>query len=104
MAPELTEKVLKVLQEANDWRAAHPDEAIAEAAALLKLDKAKVAADAANVQTMSTADLVAKTQDGSVGKWLNSLSEFFVSTGQLPSAPDPATYYTGDLYTKAYSK
>lgn len=104
VAPELTEKVIKVLQEANDWRAAHPDEAIAEAAALLKLDKAKVQADAANVQTMTTADLVAKTKDGSVAKWLNSLGDFFVSTGQLPSAPDPATYYTGDLYTKAFSK
>jgi NitT/TauT family transport system substrate-binding protein len=104
VAPELTNKVIKVLQEANDWRAAHPDEAIAEAATLLKLDKAKVKADAANIQTMSTADLVAKTKDGTVAKWLNSLGDFFVSTGQLKSRPDPATYYTGDLYTKAYAK
>ncbi|MGW6501069.1 aliphatic sulfonate ABC transporter substrate-binding protein [Nonomuraea angiospora] len=101
---ELTGKVIKVLQEANDWRAAHPDEAIAEAAALLKLDPAKVKADAANVQTMTTADLVAKTKDGTVAKWLNSLGDFFVGTGQLKSRPDPATYYTGDLYEKAFSK
>ncbi|GAA3533699.1 aliphatic sulfonate ABC transporter substrate-binding protein [Nonomuraea rosea] len=100
----LTEKVIKVLQEANDWRAAHPDEAITEAAALLKLDAAKVKADAANVQTMTTADLVAKTKDGTVAKWLNSLGDFFVGTGQLKSRPDPATYYTGDLYTKAAAK
>ncbi|MGW4964761.1 aliphatic sulfonate ABC transporter substrate-binding protein [Nonomuraea sp. NPDC004186] len=101
---ELTGKVIKVLQEANDWRAAHPDEAITEAAALLKLDPAKVKADAANVQTMTTADLVAKTKDGTVAKWLNSLGDFFVGTGQLKSRPDPATYYTGDLYEKAFSK
>ncbi|MFC4005916.1 aliphatic sulfonate ABC transporter substrate-binding protein [Nonomuraea purpurea] len=100
----LANKVIKVLQEANDWRAAHPDEAVTEAAALLKLDAAKVKADAANVQTMTTADLVAKTKDGTVAKWLNSLGDFFVSTGQLPSRPDPATYYTGDLYEKAFTK
>ncbi|NUP81448.1 MAG: aliphatic sulfonate ABC transporter substrate-binding protein [Nonomuraea sp.] len=104
VSDELTTKVLKVLQEANDWRAAHPDEAITEAAGLLKIDAAKVKADAANVQTMSTSDLVAKTKDGTVAKWLNSLGDFFVGTGQLKSRPDPATYYTGDLYTKAFSK
>ncbi|MEV5749155.1 aliphatic sulfonate ABC transporter substrate-binding protein [Actinoallomurus sp. NPDC052308] len=97
----LTDKVLTVLQQANDWRAAHPDQAISEAAGLLKVDQAKVKADAANVQTMTTADLVAKTKDGTVTKWLNGLANFFVGTGQLKSAPDPATYYTGDLYTKA---
>ncbi|TDC86697.1 aliphatic sulfonate ABC transporter substrate-binding protein [Nonomuraea deserti] len=101
---ELTRKVIKVLQEANDWRAAHPEDSITEAAALLKLDVAKVKADAANVQVMSTADLVAKTKDGTVATWLNSLGDFFVSTGQLKSRPDPATYYTGDLYTEAYTK
>ncbi|GAB2910571.1 aliphatic sulfonate ABC transporter substrate-binding protein [Nonomuraea fastidiosa] len=101
---ELTTKVIKVLQEANDWRAAHPDEAVAEAARLLKLDPAKVKADAANVQTMTTEDLVAKTKDGTVAKWLNSLGDFFVSTGQLTSKPDPSAYYTGDLYTKAFTK
>ncbi|MEV0614167.1 aliphatic sulfonate ABC transporter substrate-binding protein [Nonomuraea sp. NPDC050404] len=101
---ELTNKVIKVLQEANDWRAAHPEESITEAAALLKLDAAKVKADAANVQVMSTEDLVNKTKDGTVAKWLNSLGDFFVSTGQLKSRPDPATYYTGDLYQKAFSK
>ncbi|MBF8193773.1 aliphatic sulfonate ABC transporter substrate-binding protein [Nonomuraea sp. K274] len=98
---QLTSKVIKVLQEANDWRAAHPEEAITQAATLLKLDPAKVRADAANVQTMTTADLVAKTKDGTVAKWLDSLGDFFVATGQLKSRPDAAAYYTGDLYEKA---
>ncbi|WP_371483486.1 aliphatic sulfonate ABC transporter substrate-binding protein [Kitasatospora sp. NBC_00315] len=102
--PKLTEKVVKVLQKANDWRAAHPDEAITEAAALLRLDPAKVKADAANVQTMTTAELVARTEDGTVGTWLKGLGDFFVATGQLPSSPDPSAYYSGDLYTKAYGK
>ncbi|MFD0478831.1 hypothetical protein ACFQ0B_69605 [Nonomuraea thailandensis] len=101
---ELTNKVIKVLQEANDWRAAHYEESITEAASLLKLDAAKVKADAANVKVMTTEDLVNKTKDGTVAKWLNSLGDFFVSTGQLKSKADPAAYYTGDLYTKAFTK
>jgi NitT/TauT family transport system substrate-binding protein len=101
---KLTTKVLKVLQEANDYRVEHPKETIAETAKMQKLDEEKVAADAANVQTMTTADLVAKTKDGTVDKWLNGLSDFFVSTGQLKKAPEPGTYYEGDLFTKAAAK
>ncbi|MFG2025927.1 aliphatic sulfonate ABC transporter substrate-binding protein [Streptomyces sp. NPDC048825] len=102
--PELTSKVIKVLQKANDWRARHPREAITESARMLELDESKVKADAANVETLPTADLVAKTKDGTVDKWLNVLGDFFVRNGQLESAPDPSSYYTGDLYTKAYAK
>lgn len=100
----LNAKVVKVLQKANDWRAAHPDESIDAAASLLKTDRAKVAADAANVETLSTADLVAKTEDGTVDGWLDGLGEFFVDTGQLKKAPAADTYYEGDLYSKAYKK
>lgn len=102
--PELTTKVVKVLQQANDWRAEHPREAIAESAKMLKLDEDKVKADAANVETLTTADLVAKTRNGTVDAWLNNLGRFFVRAGQLKSTPKPSSYYTGDLYTKAYEK
>lgn len=100
----LTSKVVKVLQKANDWRAAHPDETVDAAAGLLDVDRDKVASDAAHVKTMTTADLVAKTEDGTVDTWLKGLGDFFVGTGQLKSSPSPDTYYDGDLYTKAYGK
>ncbi|MEU0137249.1 aliphatic sulfonate ABC transporter substrate-binding protein [Streptomyces sp. NPDC006296] len=101
---KLNAKVVKVLQKANDWRAAHPEESVDAAAALLKVDRAKVAADAANVETLSTADLVARTEDGTVEGWLDGLGAFFEGTGQLAKAPAADTYYEGDLYTKAYTK
>lgn len=66
--PERDRKVVQVLQEANDWRAAHPKESIALAAKLLKADEAKVAADAEHVKTMTPAELVARTKDGTVDK------------------------------------
>jgi NitT/TauT family transport system substrate-binding protein len=102
--PELTTKVIKVLQQANDWRARHPEEAVSESAKMLKLDESKVKADAAHVETLPTADLVAKTKNGTVDAWLNNLGDFFVRTGQLKSRPEPSSYYTGDLYSKAYEK
>ncbi|MEU8873945.1 aliphatic sulfonate ABC transporter substrate-binding protein [Streptomyces javensis] len=102
--PERDRQVVKVLQEANDWRAAHVKESIALAAKLLKADEAKVAADAKHVKTMTTAELVARTKDGTVEKWLDGMSQFFVRTGQLPKAPDPSSFYAGDLYTKAAAR
>ncbi|MEU4892997.1 aliphatic sulfonate ABC transporter substrate-binding protein [Streptomyces sp. NPDC044780] len=101
---ERDQKVVKVLQEANDWRAAHPKESIALAAKLLKADEKKVAADAGHVKMMTTAELVAKTKDGTVDKWLDGMSDFFVRTGQLKKAPEPSSFYDGDLYTKAAAR
>jgi NitT/TauT family transport system substrate-binding protein len=103
-SPELTKKVLTVLEEANDWRQAHPKQSIAEAATILKEPVASVASDATHVTTLSTADLVAKTKDGTVDNWLKGLTDFFVSTKQLKTSPDPKSYYTGDLFTQAYAK
>lgn len=99
-----SEKVVKVLQDANDWRAAHPAESISLAAKLLKVPEAKVKADAAHVKTLTTADLVAKTKDGTVGKWLDGMSDFFVRTGQLQKAPASSTFYAADAYTKAAAR
>ena len=102
--PELTTKVVGVLQKANDWRYENPEESVTDTAAMLKLDEEKVKADAANQELLTTEDLVAKTEDGTVAGWLGDLAEFFVGTGQLDEAPDPAEYYRGDLYTKASAK
>lgn len=102
--PALREKVVKVLQEANDYRFAHPKESIASAAKLLKVDVSQVEKDASHVKTLSTKDLVAKTEDGTVAGWFKGLEDFFVSTGQLPAAKDPDEFYDGDLYTKAHTR
>lgn len=101
---ELTEKVVAVLQEANDWRAAHPEEAVTAAAKLLKVDEADVKADAANVETLTTDELVKGTEDGTVAGWLDGLTEFFAGTGQLKDAPGADSYYQGDVYTEVGSR
>ncbi|SEG68255.1 NitT/TauT family transport system substrate-binding protein [Actinacidiphila yanglinensis] len=102
--PERDQKVVRVLQQANDWRVAHKDEAIGLAADMLQVSKAQVQADAANVQLLTTAELVAKTKDGTVEKWLSGLTDFFVGTGQVKKAPAPSAYYDGTAYAKVYGK
>jgi NitT/TauT family transport system substrate-binding protein len=102
--PARDEKVIRVLQQANDWRAAHKEEAISLAAGLLQVDAAQVRADATNVQLLTTAQIVAKTKDGTVDTWLGGLADFFVGTGQLKKAPAPSAYYDGALYAKVYGK
>ncbi|MFF1697724.1 aliphatic sulfonate ABC transporter substrate-binding protein [Streptomyces sp. NPDC058257] len=97
-------KVIKVLQQANDWRTQHPEETITLTAKMLQVTEAQAKADASHVQTLSTKDLAAKTKSGEVDKWLKSLGDFFVRNKQLDENPDPGEYYTGDLYTNAYSK
>lgn len=95
------EKVVRVLQAANDWRAAHPAESVALTAKLLRLSEEQVEADASHVKTLTTAELVARTKDGTVARWLDAMSDFFVGTGQLEKAPAAGSFYDGDLYTKA---
>ncbi|BBA95619.1 putative lipoprotein [Actinacidiphila reveromycinica] len=102
--PSRDAKVVRVLQAANDWRVAHKDQAIGLSAKMLQVTEAQVRADAANVQLLTTAQLVAKTKDGTVDTWLNGLARFFVGTGQLEKAPAPSAYYEGAAFTKAYGK
>ncbi|MGI5322086.1 aliphatic sulfonate ABC transporter substrate-binding protein [Actinomadura nitritigenes] len=102
--PELVTKLDRVLQEAADYRAAHLDETVELTAAFMKLPVDKVKADAANGEYPATADLVAKTQDGTVAKWLDGLAALFAESGKLKSVPKADTYYAGDLYAKAAGK
>ena len=101
---EKNSKVIKVLQQANDWREQHPDETITLTAKMLQVTEAQAKADASHVETLSTKDLAAKTKSGEVNEWLKKLGDFFVRNKQLDDNPDPDEYYTGDLYRQAYGK
>ncbi|MDJ1132986.1 aliphatic sulfonate ABC transporter substrate-binding protein [Streptomyces iconiensis] len=97
-------KVVKVLQQANDWRKKHPEESIALTAKMLNVSKAQATADASHVETLSTDDLAAKTKSGEMGRSLKKLGDFFVRNKQLEENPDPADYYNGELYQKVHSE
>ncbi|GIF14741.1 aliphatic sulfonate ABC transporter substrate-binding protein [Actinoplanes teichomyceticus] len=99
-----TTKVLQVLREAMDYRAAHPDETAALVAAMNKQTVEAVKADAANSRMLDTRTLDGYTADGTVTRWLTGMGDYFVGAGKLPANPDPKSYYLGDLFTGAAAK
>jgi NitT/TauT family transport system substrate-binding protein len=97
-------KVLQVLREAMDYRAANGDKVISLVATMIKATEDSVKADAANSQMLSSADADKYTTDGTFDKWLTGLGDFFVGAGELPKNVDPKTYYLGDTFTGAATK
>ncbi|MGW3767437.1 aliphatic sulfonate ABC transporter substrate-binding protein [Actinomadura verrucosospora] len=102
--PATVRKVIKVLQQANDWVDGHTAEAETTAAAFVKVPPAQFKGASAVTRTFSSAELTRLTGDGTVNGWYKGLSDIFVAMGKLPSSPDPAAYYTASLYTNAGSK
>ncbi|MEE1800991.1 MULTISPECIES: aliphatic sulfonate ABC transporter substrate-binding protein [unclassified Streptomyces] len=96
-------KVIKVLQQANDWREKHPEESITLVAEMLNVSPAQATADASHVETFSTDDLVEKTGNGEIGRALTKLGDLFVHNKQLEKVPDPAEFYDGDLYRTVHT-
>ncbi len=99
--PETTKDVLSVLREANDFRAKHLDETIELTADMLDQPVENVEADAANSKLLTTEELDAATQNGTITVWLTELADYFGRTDQLQGDANPATAYTGDLWTRA---
>ncbi|NUP68597.1 MAG: aliphatic sulfonate ABC transporter substrate-binding protein [Nonomuraea sp.] len=94
-------KVVKVLQEANDWVAAHPAEAETLTASFLKAPEQQFKGASGVTKILPTAELVKLAKDGSVNGWYKGLADLFVTMGKLTTSPDPSTYFTADLYASA---
>jgi NitT/TauT family transport system substrate-binding protein len=101
---DLLTKVIQVLREAMDYRAANSDAVIALVAKMINQPVDAVKADAANSQMLDSKQADAYTTDGTFDKWLTGIGEFFVGAGKLQSNADPKTYYLGDTFTGAATK
>ncbi|MEV4562865.1 aliphatic sulfonate ABC transporter substrate-binding protein [Nonomuraea sp. NPDC049419] len=99
--PETVTKVLKVLQEGNDWVAAHRGEAETLTATFLKVPAEQFKGASAVTKVVPTSELKQLVADGSVAGWYKGLADLFVTMGKLPTSPDPATYLAADLYQAA---
>jgi len=99
--PATVTKVLKVIQQANDWIAANTAEAETLTATFLKAPAEQFKGASAVTKILPTAELVKLTEDGSVTGWYKGLADVFVTMGKLTASPDAATYFTADLYKAA---
>ncbi|MEU4428368.1 aliphatic sulfonate ABC transporter substrate-binding protein [Actinoplanes sp. NPDC024001] len=97
--PELVRKVLAVLREANDVRALGVSPTVELTARFLKSAPVEqLRAEAYNARFLPSAELAAKSTDGTVADWLTGLNELFQQLGKLPEVVDPATYYDAAAY------
>ncbi|MGE0751596.1 MAG: ABC transporter substrate-binding protein [Variibacter sp.] len=87
---------------ANDYMIAHPDEALAE---LQKKNYSQVPLEDLKVQYAAqkmfpAAEWKKLYQDGTVTKWLQQVTDFFVSQGNIPNAVPAKTYFDSSLFVK----
>lgn len=94
-------KVVAVLREAMDFRAAHTDEAIQATADMLKQPVDAVEKDASHNKLLTSEQLDAYTKDGTVDAWFSALEDFFVTADKLDKAVDPSDFYLGDDFVAA---
>ncbi|TDD34982.1 aliphatic sulfonate ABC transporter substrate-binding protein [Actinomadura sp. KC06] len=97
-------KVIKVLQQANDWVHGNTAEAETTAAEFLKVPPAQLKGSSSVTKTFTSAELAKLSADGTVNGWFKGLTDIFVAMGKLSSSPDPSGYYTAGLYTGAGGK
>lgn len=95
------DRVLAVLREAIEYRAANMDEAIQLTAEFNNLDPADVEADAGNVQVLGLDEIDQLTEDGTVDMWLSGMVDYFVESGQLAEPVEPSEFYTADQFLSA---
>ena len=98
---ELLRRFQAVAKDANQWNHDHRSEVIDLLATFLKAPKDGLEAEAKYVDVLSTPELVAKSTDGTVDKWLDTLSDLFVSIGKVKDPAKAADYYLGAQYAKA---
>lgn len=96
--PELLKRVLRLLREATDRRAADVESAVTLTAAFLKAPVEQLRSEAANARFLTSAELAARSGDGTVTAWLTGLNGLFKDFGKLTGDVDPATYYDAAAY------
>lgn len=97
----LVSTMVSAIREANDYRVAHLQEAIATTAKFMKIPESNLTSEARNIKFFTSADLAKSTADGSINMWLSTMNKLFVSFGKLKTNADPSTYYLGDVYRAA---
>jgi NitT/TauT family transport system substrate-binding protein len=96
--PATMKKVIAVLKEANDYRAADVKRSVDITAKFLGVPAGPLTTESENGKFLTSAELASLSKNGTVANWLKGLNEQFVSFGTLQNPLDPKDYYLADLY------
>lgn len=97
----LHDAVLRVIKEANDWRAKNVAQAVDLTAAMLNAPRANLEAESKFAQYYSSQELAKLSEDGTIGQWLSGMNDMFKTFGRVPEMVDPQRYYMGARYIAA---
>lgn len=94
---EKTARVLKVLREANDWRAENLEESVKVTAKFTGSDEAAMSNDATHGKYFTSAELDKLTEDGTIEGWLQGMNDANEAAGKFEGKEivAPSTYYHG---------
>lgn len=99
--PELVKKVLGLLKEANDIRAADVDACVELTAKFIKAPVDQLRSEAENARFLPAAELAAKSKDGTVNGWLDGINDLYQELGKVENPADASTYYDAAAYAAA---
>ena len=99
--PDLVKRYVRVLKEANDYRAADVKRSVEIVAKFLTVPIDALITESSNGKFLTSAELAAASKDGTVAGWLKGLNEQFVGFGRLKDPLDPKDYYLADAYAGA---
>lgn len=99
--PDLVKRMIGVIKDAQDFRAANFEESIAETSKLLGVPVPELEVGAKLGKLLTSQELVKLTKDGTVDQWLATLNSMYKSFGRLDNPLDPKQYYLGEMYISA---
>lgn len=91
--PQLVEAMVRLIKEANDWRAKHVKEVVQLTAALLNVPPAALEFESVVTKHFSTKELEDHGTNGGAAGWLEGMNELFVKFGRVPQRVDPKEYF-----------
>jgi len=95
-------RIIKAWAEANDYMIANPEAALEELQKknYSQVPLADLKAQYAAQKMFTTAEWKKLYADGTVAKWLQQVTDFFVKTANIPSAVPATTYFDPSLFLK----
>ncbi|MFD7160572.1 aliphatic sulfonate ABC transporter substrate-binding protein [Kribbella sp. NPDC059898] len=98
---DLLKRFQGVAKDANQWNHDHRTDAVDLLAGFLKAPKAGLESEAKFVKVLPTEELVAKSADGTIDGWLDTLGKLFTRIGKVKTPAPAKEFYLGAEFAKA---
>lgn len=99
--PELLKRFDALAKEANTWKKKNSDKMVSVLKKKLDAPETALQEEHKYIKVLPTDEIVDKSKDGTIDKWLKTLNKQFKAMGKVKEVADPKDYYLADAYVKA---